>query len=123
MKNTKKVLRPTQRILITGFLLVVFAGFFFVSTIAQAFTFTTIDPPGSIFTEAFGINPSGQIVGTFNDSSGVSHGFLRDKNGSFTTFDPPDSILTIAQGINPSGQIVGLFIDSSGVIHGFLATP
>jgi uncharacterized membrane protein len=37
--------------------------------------FTTIDVPGSSSTSAFGINPSGQIVGVFDDSSG-RHGFL-----------------------------------------------
>jgi hypothetical protein len=39
-------------------------------------SFTTIDPPGSVFTEAIGINPSRQIVGVFDDSSFVEHGFL-----------------------------------------------
>jgi hypothetical protein len=61
-------------------------------------------------------------VGGFNDSNGVEHGFLRDKDGSFTTIDVPDSIATGASGINPSGQIVGLFFDSIGG-HGFLASP
>jgi hypothetical protein len=37
--------------------------------------FTTIDPPDSTFTLPTGINPSGQIVGEFLDSSG-DHGFL-----------------------------------------------
>ena len=39
-------------------------------------SFTTIDVPGTNVTIALGINPSGQIVGTFADSSGVVHGFL-----------------------------------------------
>ena len=42
---------------------------------AASFTFTPIDVPGAISTEASGINPSGQIVGTYNDSTG-EHGFL-----------------------------------------------
>jgi probable HAF family extracellular repeat protein len=76
MKNIKNVLRPIQNIWLIGFLLVLYSGFFFVSPIARAFTFTTIDPPVSFGTEAFGINPSGQIVGFFEDSSFVQHGFL-----------------------------------------------
>ena len=44
---------------------------------AANFSFTQIDVPGAIFTEAFGINDAGQIVGGFNDSTG-SHGFLLD---------------------------------------------
>ena len=42
---------------------------------AANFSFTQIDVPGAIFTEAFDINDAGQIVGGFNDSTG-SHGFL-----------------------------------------------
>jgi uncharacterized membrane protein len=41
-------------------------------------TFTTIDVPGasgSFGTQAYGINNSGQIVGSFQDATGV-HGFL-----------------------------------------------
>ncbi len=42
---------------------------------AASFTFTPIDPSGAFFTRASGINPSGQIVGTYVDSTG-EHGFL-----------------------------------------------
>ena len=39
------------------------------------YIFTTIDVPGSTGTAAFGINASGQIVGSYS-SAGVLHGFL-----------------------------------------------
>ena len=39
------------------------------------FSFTTIDVHGASPTGAFGINNSGQIVGYFNDVTGI-HGFL-----------------------------------------------
>jgi hypothetical protein len=39
-------------------------------------TFTRFDPPGSIFTEAIGINAAGHIVGDYIDASGKLHGFL-----------------------------------------------
>jgi hypothetical protein len=42
---------------------------------AASFTFTPIDVPGAIYTEAYGINPRGQIVGPYFDSTG-EHGFL-----------------------------------------------
>ena len=38
--------------------------------------FVTIAPPGSTFTEAIGINASGDIVGDYVDASGTMHGFL-----------------------------------------------
>ena len=87
---------------------------------AASFTFTPIDVPGAFFTEALGINPRGQIVGSYSDSTG-EHGFLYDR-GVFTTIDPPGTSFTIARGINPSGQIVGSYFDSTEG-HGFLATP
>ena len=42
---------------------------------AASFTFTPIDVPGAIYTEAYGINPRGQIVGPYFDST-REHGFL-----------------------------------------------
>src|ERR1044071_1313578 len=42
-----------------------------------SFSFTIIDVPGAgRFTQAFGINNSGQIVSDFQDSSFTVHGFL-----------------------------------------------
>jgi hypothetical protein len=54
-------------------------------------TFTTIDPPGSIYTEATYMSPSGEIVGRYYDGSvcalpcvaddGHNHGFLLSGGG------------------------------------------
>jgi len=86
---------------------------------AVGFTFTTINVPGARLTEAFGINDSGQIVGSFVDSLGT-HGFLQD-GATFTTIDVPGApiFLTSARGINDSGQIVGDFPGGFGRL-GFL---
>ena len=70
-------------------------------TFADSYMFTTIDVPDSTMTTASGINASGQIVGTYTDSSG-QHGF-EYANGTFTTI----SGSTQANGINNTGQIVG----------------
>jgi hypothetical protein len=88
---------------------------------AASFTFTPIDVPGAISTQALRINPRGQIVGFYHDSTG-GHGFLYDR-GVFTTIEVPGASGTQAFGINPRGQIVGLYFDSTGGQHGFLATP
>jgi probable HAF family extracellular repeat protein len=87
---------------------------------APAYTFTTIDPPGSIGTDAFGINNAGAIVGNFG-TGGPSHGFLAT-GGHFTTIDVPGSTFTQVIGINNAGQMVGTFGDAAGQLHGFLAT-
>ncbi len=75
-------------------------------------------------TVPYGINSSGQIVGSFYNyeynGKGPTHGLLRDTNGSFTTIDVPGSTWTETYGINSSSQIVGKFYDSKG-FHGFLA--
>jgi probable HAF family extracellular repeat protein len=46
--------------------------------------------PGATFTQASGINDSGQIVGVYFDIAGNEHGFLLDR-GTFTTINVPGS--------------------------------
>ena len=59
--------------------------------------FTTIDVPGATGTFAELINPGGDIVGIYDDTS--EHGFLLSK-GKFTTIDVPGAVETEANGIN-----------------------
>lgn len=66
----------------------------------------TLDVPGSTNTGATAINNPGQIVGTYQDTTGLFHSFL-DTRGVFTNFDVPGSGFTLAFGINDPGQIVG----------------
>jgi len=88
------------------------------------YSFTTIDYPGAAVTRASGVNATGQIVGSFDDTSGLTHGFL-DIGGRFVQLDHPGTRCsslpcgTSAGGINDSGQIVGGFHDQIGS-HGFL---
>src|SRR5215510_1709259 len=77
-----------------------------------SYTFTTIDVPGASGTEAFGINRSGRIVGSFGDATG-GHGFLKD-GVTYTPFDAPGAVSTWAYGINEVGQIAGHFYDIQG---------
>ena len=105
-------------------------------------TFTDFDPPGAIadnvahkdqdgylvrpVTGPMGISEGGEITGYFGDATGVSHGFLRHKNGTFETFDAPGASKdssggTLPQSINKGGDIVGYFFsDPDAVVHGFL---
>lgn len=50
-------------------------------------TLTPLEVPGSTFTAAWDINPSGIIVGVFNDATGA-HGFCFD-GSSFSRIDVP----------------------------------
>jgi uncharacterized membrane protein len=97
------------------------AGGAFHAVLVHNGTFTTIDPPGSGYAQAIGINAPGDIVGGFEPISPPAHfGFLLDK-GPFTRFDVPGGDLaTDALGINAAGQIVGRYADAASVIRGFL---
>jgi len=69
---------------------------------------------------AYCSNDSGLIVGTYQDSSGVFHGY--ERNGAkFTTLDVPfaGATATFPQSINNSGEVVGGWEDSDGNEHGF----
>lgn len=94
-----------------------------VSTTARPrvldYSFQAFDAPGSVDTTATGNNNHRQIVGSFQDSLGIRHGYLRRADGSFVTIDPPGSIFTVAVGINDAGTIVGEWQASTGAFHGF----
>src|ERR1700730_2389599 len=117
MKSNAKFYR--QIIAVIGITLLT-AG---VTRTTRADQFKTIDVPAAFGsqTQPYGINPQGDIVGYYSDSSGNTHGFLLSR-GKFTTIDVPGAgapLYTEPYGINPQGDIVGYYSDSSGV-HGFL---
>lgn len=91
---------------------------------AQTYTFTTFDPPGSTSTIVSGINNTGQIVGTYQDSSGTLHSFIRQMDGTYTVFDVSGAVpaTTSAAAINNNGQVVGSYQSSTTntLLHGFI---
>ena len=58
--------------------------------------FTTIDVPGSVFTQATGINNAGQIVGWYQDASFAYHGFLATPTQA--PVPEPSTLLLLATG-------------------------
>jgi hypothetical protein len=80
-------------------------------------------------TVPYGINWQDEIVGTYVDGYGVTHGFVLGdgtKGGKgFTTFDEPNarSSTTILTDINDHECISGSYQDTSGTQHGFVAMP
>jgi hypothetical protein len=110
---------------------------------ADGTTITEFDPPnvattqtshGNSGTIPTSIDTAGDVAGTYTDTTGERHSFLRAANGTITTFDPPGTYLTPcsssgmgviicgsgALGMNDAGQIVGAYIDEYGASHGFL---
>jgi hypothetical protein len=53
-----------------------FSGSTYFGFIDTGGVFTTVDFPGSVNTQLFGINDSGEAVGDYTDSSGVVHAFV-----------------------------------------------
>src|ERR1700722_13760840 len=85
-------------------------------------TFTTIDFPGAVSTQLWGINPAGDIVGFYTLSDTSSHGFLLSGQ-NFTPIDFPGSAVTFLYGINPRGDIVGEYASTlTGPHTGFVRT-
>jgi probable HAF family extracellular repeat protein len=69
-------------------------------------TYTEIDFPSALMTQANAVNRAGTIVGSYTDLTG-GHGFLL-QDGVYTTIDYPGAQYSYALGINDKGQIVGL---------------
>jgi len=102
-------------------------------------TFSTIDVPNSVETAPSSMSAYG-IVGYYQGSGGVLHGFLDVPTivgnsivtNNFTTIDgqanntPGHATFTFASGINASGLVIGYYYDTSpigqidGPQHGFL---
>jgi hypothetical protein len=90
-------------------------------SIVSAQTYRTIDYPGAVVTTLNGgPNPQGTSVGSYTDTSNVTHGFTLTKKDVFTAFDPPGSTGTTPNFISPQGVIVGSYLDSAGTSHGFI---
>ena len=84
--------------------------------------FTQLHVPGSVATQAWDMNPTGEIVGFYRTPANVFHGFVLREGDQYTPFDFPGATATRLRGINPRGDIVGTYNDVGGVSHGFVAT-
>jgi hypothetical protein len=71
------------------------------------------------------IDQAGDITGSYTDSAGVQHGFVRNPYGTLTSFDPPEGKQTTATSINDGGAIAGFYQYNAGGGHpvGFIRVP
>ena len=85
-------------------------------------SYSFIEVPGSSGTDygtyAAGINDEGVVVGYYQDSAGVIHGFLK-RGPTLTTLDVPGADNTLAVGINDEGDVVGVYY-LGAVSYGFI---
>jgi hypothetical protein len=71
------------------------------------------------------IDNGGGITGHYNDTNGLTRGFLRSKGGGIKEFDVPGAGNQINEslGINNDKSITGGYEDANSVFHGFVRTP
>jgi len=81
--------------------------------------FTAIKFPNSSATIALGINDKGDVVGTYLDSSGAQHAFVK-KDARYTSIDVTGDIDADAWDINNRGQMTVFAINSAGGYDSFV---
>ncbi len=96
-------------------------------------TFSSVDFPGGVLTQAWKINAAGQIGGRYKSTDGKWHAFVMSE-GTFTSIDVPGAIQTASfppqVGINAAGDVVSSYCaalpcpvrvtDNLTTVHGFL---
>ena len=89
--------------------------------------FSTLAYPRAVATNAFGVNGSDEVVGTYTDGTGNSattHGFTWTREGGFASVDDPQGPgATTINGVNDHGDLAGFYTDAKGNTDGFVATP
>jgi len=69
--------------------------------------FISFDVPTARNTMPKAVSETGWIGGNWSDAGGVTHGFLRKRNGQYVTIDQPGSSFTEVLDVNASGAAVG----------------
>lgn len=83
-------------------------------------TYTTIDVPGSVQTNIWGINNRGKVSGDYADNVNGSTYLFTYKNGVNKNIDVPGVSFDQIFGINNRGEIVGTEVPAGGGVQGIL---
>jgi hypothetical protein len=69
---------------------------------------------GAVGTWVNGINNRGQLAGAYADRDGVTHGFVRDRDGDIETVEHPDAagLGTAVYAINDKAALTGAYLDT-----------
>jgi probable HAF family extracellular repeat protein len=85
-----------------------------------SYSYQKIRVPGSLYTDATGINNDGKVVGSYRDGNGDWHGYMFDENG-YTTIDYPGAVETYLIGISPDNKLLGSQAPAlGGPYHAFI---
>jgi uncharacterized membrane protein len=105
----------------------VVTGFYVTGKVTHGFvidhgTFKSIDLGNDQMTQPFGIDNAGDLVGSYVDKAGATHGFLWQR-GHLRTIDVPHATGgTVVNGVNNRGQLVGFFTTADKRTIGFIAS-
>lgn len=80
----------------------------------------SIDYPGALYTQASDANNARTVVGTYNGSDFVAHGFMRNSRGVFSSFDIDGGVDTVPTSVNEGDVVTGTYRDTNLVYHGFI---
>jgi len=94
--------------------------FLTLPALAQTLKFGRLNPPGSTYTTASGLNNKGIVVGSFAAPGKPLLGFYDNAaTKTYATLNFPGSSSTIAMAINDKGRVAGTFQDQAGNSHGY----
>jgi len=79
-------------------------------------TYTSVNYPGSDYTQVWAVNNKGDLGGDYADASDALHG-MTDIGGVFASVDPPGSIYSSVVGLDDHGNAVGWFCTSDECTH------
>jgi hypothetical protein len=98
-----------------------------LSYLLKGNSFTLFSYPGSLETTARALNWQDQIVGSYVDLVGKTHGFLLTNplgQQQWQSVDEPKAAgTTVVTSYNNHHVMVGYYVDRSSVTNGFVATP
>lgn len=93
----------------------------------RAGVYYSVAYPSAMATEALSLNQQDQIVGYYQGSNLIKHGFILTGLTSqpvWQTINEPKAVSgTVVTGINANDDICGYYIDGNGIQHGFVAVP
>jgi len=89
------------------------------AALAGDYSYAFITVPGASVTGVTGINPAGEVTGTYSEGDFTQHGFTLS-GSTFTMFDGPGASGNAQPvAVNPLGEVVGNYKDGDGTSHIF----
>jgi hypothetical protein len=104
----------------------VVSGFYSIGKITRGFVMshgrlTTLRYGGDSNTQALGLDSAGDVVGSYADAAGHTHGFVLSRGRARRVDVPHRDGDTVVNGLNDRGQAVGFITEPGGRTEGFVA--